>query len=72
MIFMDHTELLIEADNNHLITKKKPLVAYDGRIKGNKIAIKNALTTTEKMRSCGKIRTLLCNGREYICCINNV
>lgn len=45
---MDYTELLIEADNNHLITKEKPLQAYDGRIKGNKIAIKNTLTTTEK------------------------
>lgn len=48
MTCMDYTELLIEADNNHLITKEKPLQAYDGRIKGNKIAIKNTLTTTEK------------------------
>lgn len=45
---MDYTDLLIEADRNQLIVKEKPLEAFDGRIKGNKIAIKNNLTTTEK------------------------
>lgn len=48
MIFMDYTDLLIEADCNQLIVKEKPLEAFDGRIKGNKIAIKKNLTTTEK------------------------
>lgn len=45
---MDYTELLIEADLNQLVVKEKPLEAYDGRIKGNKIAIRNTLTTREK------------------------
>lgn len=45
---MDYTELLIEADCNQLIVKEKPLEAYDGRIKGNKIAIRNTLSTREK------------------------
>ncbi len=45
---MDYTELLMEADGNHLITKEKPLKSCNGRIKGNRIAIKNTLTTTEK------------------------
>ncbi len=45
---MDYTELLMEADGNHLITKEKPLKSCAGRIKGNRIAIKSTLTTTEK------------------------
>ena len=45
---MDYTTLLIEADNNNLITKDKPLRANDGRIKGNRIAIRANLNTTEK------------------------
>lgn len=45
---MDYTELLIEADSNNLITKEKPLRANEGRIKGNKIAIKSNLTETKK------------------------
>ncbi len=45
---MDYTELLIEADSNYLITKEKPLKSCNGRIKGNRIAIKDTLTTTEK------------------------
>ena len=45
---MDYTELLIETDNSNLITKEKPLEAYDGRIKGNRIAIKGSLATTQK------------------------
>lgn len=43
-----YEDLLIEADDNDLITKEKPLRAHKGRIKENRIAIKNTLTTTEK------------------------
>lgn len=42
---MNYEELLIEADNNNLITKEKPLLANAGRIKGNHIAIKKDLPT---------------------------
>lgn len=45
---MDYTDLLIEADANHLITKEKPLRANKGRIKGNRIAIQKDLSETEK------------------------
>ncbi len=45
---MTYEELLIEADNNNLITKEKPLRANKGRIKGNRIAIKKDMTETEK------------------------
>lgn len=45
---MDYTELLMEADSNNLITKEKPLRANEGRIKGNRIAIKSDLTETRK------------------------
>ncbi len=43
-----YEDLLIEADNNNLITKEKPLRAHKGRIKGNRIAIKKDLTEKEK------------------------
>lgn len=43
-----YTDLLIEADKQHLITKEKPLRANCGRIKGNRIAIKCDLDETEK------------------------
>lgn len=45
---MEYTELLIEADANNLITKEKPLRANKGRIKGNRIAIRQDLTEIEK------------------------
>lgn len=45
---MTYDDMLIEADANNLITKDKPLIANDGRIKGNKIAIRKNLTRTEK------------------------
>lgn len=45
---MNYTKLLIEADEQALIVKDKPLLAYDGRIKGNKIALRQELSTTEK------------------------
>lgn len=43
-----YEDLLIEADENNLITREKPLRANKGRIKGNRIAIKKDLTEQEK------------------------
>lgn len=45
---MTYTELLMEADQNFLITKDKPLRANDGRIKGNRIAIRKDMSTIQK------------------------
>lgn len=45
---MTYEELLIEADSNNLITKEKPLKAYDGRIRGNKILIRKDMTEAQK------------------------
>lgn len=43
-----YEDILIEADNNGLITREKPLRAHKGRIMGNRIAINNKLTEKEK------------------------
>lgn len=48
---MTYEQLLIEADSNGLITKEKPLLSADGRIKGNKIAIRTDIPTL-KEKSC--------------------
>ena len=45
---MTYEELIIEGENEGLTIKEKPLTAHDGRIKGNKIAIRNSLTTVQK------------------------
>lgn len=45
---MNYESLLIEADKRNLITKEKPLKAYDGRIKGNKILIRKDMKTKQK------------------------
>ena len=45
---MEYTDLLIEADNLSLITKDKPLRAHDGRIKKNRIAIRQDMPETKK------------------------
>lgn len=45
---MTYESLLIEADNNKLITKELPLPVSKGRIKGNCIAIRSDMTETEK------------------------
>lgn len=42
---MTYEELLIEADENGLITKEKDLLANKGLIKGNRIAIKRDIPT---------------------------
>ena len=46
--YMTYDELLEEADTLGLIVKDKHLLANDGRIKGNKIAIKKELNSVEK------------------------
>lgn len=43
-----YEDLLVEADNNNLITKEKPLRAHNGRIKGNRVAINSKLPEKEK------------------------
>lgn len=43
-----YEQLLMEADSNNLIAKEKRLPVSKGRIKGNRIAIKNGLTEAEK------------------------
>lgn len=47
---MTYEDLLIEADENNLITKEKPLRAYDGRIKGTRIAIRKDLSTSAEKK----------------------
>lgn len=43
---MDYEALLVESDGEGLIVKEKPLKYNDGRIKGNKIAIRNGIGTS--------------------------
>lgn len=40
-----YEQLLIEADELEIVTKEKTLKRYDGRIRGNKIAIRKTLST---------------------------
>ena len=48
---MNYEALLDEAYENGLIVKEKPLKYKDGRIKGNKIAIRESIETT-KAKAC--------------------
>lgn len=43
-----YEDMLVEAESHNLITREKPLLAYNGRIIGNRIAIKKDLTEKEK------------------------
>lgn len=43
-----YEDILIEADEQNLIVREKPLRAHKGRIKGNRIAINKNLTEKEK------------------------
>lgn len=43
-----YEDMLMEADDNNIITKEKPLRAHKGRIMGNRIAINQNLTGREK------------------------
>lgn len=45
---MNYETLLEEADSQFLVVKEKPLRAHNGRIKGNRIAIKKDISTTQK------------------------
>ena len=45
---LDYTDLLNEATSYGLVVKEKPLQAYDGRIKGNRIAIRRDMPTVQK------------------------
>ena len=45
---MTYEELLVEAENNNLIVKEKPLPISKGRIKGNRVAIRKGMTELEK------------------------
>ena len=45
---MEYTELLTEATDAGLIVKEKILLAYDGRIKGNRVAIRRDMPTVQK------------------------
>lgn len=48
---MTYDDLLVISDNLGLITKEKDLQAFDGRIKGSRIAIRRSIPTTRK-KSC--------------------
>lgn len=45
---LSYESLLMESDNNNIITKEKPLRFYDGRIKGNIILIRSDMDTIRK------------------------
>lgn len=45
---MNYEELLIEADNNNINVKELPLLANDGLIKGNNIAIRKDIVTSQE------------------------
>lgn len=45
---MNYEDLLTSADSCGLIVKEKPLRAYDGRIKGNRVAIRKDITTSSE------------------------
>jgi len=45
---MTYEQLLMESDQEGLLTKEKDLLANKGRIKGNRIAIKKSMTQAEK------------------------
>ena len=45
---MTYEELFVEAENNNLIVKEKPLPISKGRIKGNRVAIRKGMTELEK------------------------
>lgn len=45
---MTYEDLLLEAESLGLVVKEKPLKAYNGRIKANRIAIKKDIPDTEK------------------------
>ena len=51
IIINNYEKLIIEADQEGLTAKEAPLQAYDGRIKDNKIAIREDIPT-QKQKAC--------------------
>lgn len=45
---MDYESLLVEAESKGLTVKEKPLKYNNGRIKGQKIAIRQSIVTQKK------------------------
>ena len=45
---MTYEDLLLLSDEEQLIVKEKPLLAYEGRIKGRRVAIKRNMPTIKK------------------------
>lgn len=45
---MDYENLLEEAAKENLIVKEKPLIYANGRIKGNKVALRKGMTSTQR------------------------
>lgn len=43
---MSYEELLKEADENHILVREKPLINSDGRVKGQRIAIREGISTS--------------------------
>lgn len=48
MVYMTYDGLLAVADSLGLVTREKDLQAYDGRIKGNRVAIRRTIPTYRK------------------------
>ena len=48
---MNYEALLTKADSHGLVVKEKDLLTYDGRIKGNRIAIRKTIGTQAE-KSC--------------------
>lgn len=48
MIFLTYEELLILSEDEGLIVKEQPLLANEGLIKGNRVAIKKDMVTSKK------------------------
>lgn len=46
---MEYEELLVEAESQGIVVKEKHLLGSSGRIKGNKIAIKDDIPTVKKI-----------------------
>ena len=61
---MTYEELLAAADNENIIIKEKPLSDYDGRISGNRIAIRKDIETSIE-KSCVLAEEL---GHYYTTC----
>ena len=72
---MSYEDLLIEAEDSGLIVKEKPLPLSDGRIKGNRIAIRQDIPTLAQ-KACvlaeelGHYHTASCDILDQSSCAN--